>query len=193
MKRMVVVIGMSIVVFLGCARVRVEAPKEPIKVDVSMRIDVYQHVQKDIDAIEDIVSGSSKEKVASDQHSRFKFFVGVAYAQEELNPSVQEAALRRKERLTDLYLLMKQGIIGENKAGLVEIVDESRADAPMKSLVADENSDRMVIYKELAQKNNASVDDIQKVYTSRLQNDAPPGTLIEIYNNASSSYEWKKK
>ena len=41
----------AVVIGLGCARVRVEAPKEAIKVDISMRLDVYQHVQKDIDEI----------------------------------------------------------------------------------------------------------------------------------------------
>ena len=44
----------------GCASVQVNAPKEPIKMDISMRLDVYQHVVKDIDDIESIVAGGGK-------------------------------------------------------------------------------------------------------------------------------------
>ncbi|MDP2911312.1 MAG: hypothetical protein Q8N76_03140, partial [Candidatus Omnitrophota bacterium] len=52
------IVSIALVAFLGCARVRVEAPKDPIKLDISMRLDIYQHVAKDIDAIEGIVSGN---------------------------------------------------------------------------------------------------------------------------------------
>ncbi len=41
----------GIFVMLGCARVSMVAPKEAIKLDVAMRLDVYQHVVKDIDSI----------------------------------------------------------------------------------------------------------------------------------------------
>jgi len=38
---------MGVFLTVGCAKVQVQAPKEPIKVDISMRLDVYQHVEKD--------------------------------------------------------------------------------------------------------------------------------------------------
>jgi hypothetical protein len=56
--KMIYLAVMILFLSVGCARVRVEAPKEAIKLDISMRLDIYQHVAKDIDAIEDIVSGS---------------------------------------------------------------------------------------------------------------------------------------
>ena len=82
---------------LGCARVRVEAPKEPIKVDISMRLDIYQHVEKDIDAIENIVSGPPGEQKAADKgkQSFLSYFLETAFAEGSLSPEVEKAALRR--------------------------------------------------------------------------------------------------
>ncbi|MDD5729736.1 MAG: hypothetical protein PHN57_01210, partial [Candidatus Omnitrophica bacterium] len=63
-----IMVAASVILVLGCARVRVEAPKEPIKVDISMRLDIYQHVTKDINDIENIVTGSEgKDKKAGGQ------------------------------------------------------------------------------------------------------------------------------
>ncbi len=59
-KRIIIVLVM-VIFALGCARVRVETPKEGIKVDISMRLDIYQHVSKDIDDIESMVSGRSSD------------------------------------------------------------------------------------------------------------------------------------
>ena len=58
MKRAAILLVLTMFLSIGCATVRMKAPKEPIKVDISMRLDIYQHVQKDIEAIENIVSGA---------------------------------------------------------------------------------------------------------------------------------------
>lgn len=193
MNRVHVAVVLSVIMALGCARVRVEAPKEAFKVDVSMRIDVYQHIQNDINAIEDIVSGSGGEVSATDQQSMLNFFLGTAYAQDELDAAIKEAALRRKERLPELQSLMAQGIIGENKSGLLEIVGTGAASSATEKIVDGENADRTTIYKELARKNNTSLEAIRGLYSSRLQEDVPPGTPMEVLNKASGVYEWKNK
>lgn len=190
-KRLVVAV-LCLIMALGCARVRVEGSKEPIKVDVSMRIDVYQHIQKDIDAIEDIVSGSGGEASAVDQQSMLGFFISNAYAQDELDEAIKEAALRRKDRLPELQSMMAQGVIGENKSGLLEIVDAGTASS-VEEIVEEENRDRLVIYKELARKNNTSVEEIQAIYAARLQQDAPSGTPIEVVDKSTGTAEWKNK
>ncbi len=176
---------------LGCARVRVEAPKEPIKVDIAMRLDVYQHVAKDIDAIEGIVSGEGKEK--SGPQSFLDSFVGYCYAQEGLNPEIEQAALRRKERYAQLSSLEQKAVAGENRNGLVEIRNPVQSSPEAQELAASENNDRMIIYRLIAQKNQVSVEEIQKVYAKRLQSDAPGGTPIEVLNDAGASYEWRVK
>jgi uncharacterized protein YdbL (DUF1318 family) len=193
MKRAILVLLLGVFFGLGCARLRVEAPKEPIKVDISMRLDVYQHVQKDIDAIEGIVSGDNKPVEPTGGQSLLNYFVSCAWAQEELSAPVKGAALRRKTRLSELTTLQLGAIVGENKSGLVEIRNKGAADAAVEQLVNAENADRMVIYKSLAEKNNTSLESIQQAYAQRLQKSAPRGTPIEVLNTTTNSYEWQVK
>lgn len=189
--RILCIMFLGIIFSVGCARVRVEAPKEPIKVDIAMRLDVYQHVVKDIDAIESIVSGTSAEKAKP--QSLLDYTLGYAYAQEGLSPEVEQAALRRKDRYAELSSWEQKGVIGENRDGLVEIRNKSLADERSEELIKLENNDRMLIYRLIAEKNQVSVEEIQKVYAKRLQNDASAGTPIEVLNEASGGYEWKVK
>ncbi len=160
----------------GCARVRVEAPKEAIKLDVSMRLDIYQHIEKDIDRIEDIVTGVDKASNKGDR-SFLQLLVSNAYAQEGgLSPEIEQAVFGRRSRRSELVTFEARGIIGENSMGLVEVRGEGgRADV----LVEPENQDRMAIYQSVANKNGSSVGDVQRIYAKRLQDDAPPGTPIE--------------
>jgi uncharacterized protein YdbL (DUF1318 family) len=185
------IILLGVVLSLGCARLRVEAPKEPIKVDITMRLDVYQHIIKDIDAIEDIVSGEGRERARP--QSLLDSFVGYCYAEEGLNPEIEQAALRRKERYAQLSSLQQKGVVGENRNGLVEIRTPGQSSPQVDELIKLENNDRMIIYRLIAEKNRVSVEEIQKVYAKRLQNDAPPATPVEVLNEASGSYEWRVK
>jgi len=176
---------------LGCARVKVEAPKEPIKVDISMRLDIYQHIQKDIDTIENIVSGSQDKNNLKDNQSSLHFLQPL-YAQ-DLDPQLEQSAINRKNRYVQLSSLQAKGIVGENKSGLLEIKDSAAYDASVESLIKAENDDRMIIYRTIAQKNNSSVEEVQKMYAKRLQQDAPSGTPIEVWNESNSRYEWQVK
>ena len=184
---------MALVFLLGCARVRVEAPKEPIKVDISMRLDIYQHVAKDIDDIENIVSGQKEKAKTKDRQSWLNYFVRKAYAQEGLSPEVEQAALRRKDRKPQLNSWQEKGIVGENKSGLVETKGQERAEPSLQELARAENSDRMIIYQAVAQKNGATLDEVKKLYAKRLQADASIGTPIEVFNANTGNYEWQIK
>lgn len=187
MNKLVLVLA-AVVCALGCANVKLGGAKEPIKMDITMRLDIYQHVEKDIDAIEGIVSGAKKG--AGDQQSWLGAFVGVAYAQEGLGSEVEQAALRRKSRIDELYALEGKGAIGENEFGLVEVLS---AVGDATRLVSAENSDRMVIYTAVAAKNSTSIAEVQKLYAKRLRNDAPSGTPVKILNESTGAYEWKVK
>ncbi len=160
---------------LGCARVQVEAPKDPIKMDISMKLDVYQHVVKDVDDIESIVKGSKPLAWA-------EFLVTTAYA-DDLDPAIQEAAGRRRDRHAQITSMLSQGLVGESRSGMLEV--KGAADA---SVVSAENADRSAIYQALARKNGTSVEEIQKVYAERLRNDAPSGAPVQ---NADGSWAVK--
>jgi uncharacterized protein YdbL (DUF1318 family) len=166
MKNIFIVL-IALVVFSGCARVRVEAPKEAIKLDISMRLDIYQHVAKDIDAIEDIVSGAGEKAPSGKQGSMLDVLVPSAYAQESLSPEVEQAAYNRRDRKPQLTSLEESGAVAENKSGLVEIRGD--ADSSVKALVDAENNDRMIIYKAIAAKNGISIEEVQDMYAKKLQ------------------------
>ena len=178
---------------LGCARMQVGGTKEPIKMDISMRLDIYQHVQKDIDDIESIVSGAKEDKKAGDKQSLLGMIVGEAYAQDDLSPELEQAALRRKDRLTELSSWEEKGVIGENKNGFVEIRNSQGADSSVSQIVSAENSDRMIIYQSIAKKNGTLVAEVQKLYAKRLQQNAPSGTPIEAVSEETGAVEWKTK
>jgi uncharacterized protein YdbL (DUF1318 family) len=189
MKKTLMLIMVAAAVGFGCARVNVGGAKEPIKVDIAMRLDIYQHVQKDIDSIENIVAGDKVKtgKRPGDQ-SWLNFAPAEVYAQEGLSPDVELAALRRKDRRSSLDSWEARGVVGENKSGLVEIKDPKQADSLVKDLVRMENADRMIIYRSLAQKYNESLEQIQKVYAEKLSAQAPSGTPVESLNG-----EWQLK
>ena len=167
---------MALLFLLGCARVTVES-KQPIKLDVTMRLDIYQHVAKDVTAIEDMISapGAGQGKT-----SFLSFGVNEAYAQEESDfPSDVKAAIeRRKERRLALTSWEAKGAIGENTRGLVEVKVAS-AGSEVSNLVQKENSDRNIIYKYVASKNGAVEDETGRLFAKRIQADAPQGTPIE--------------
>ena len=183
----------SVIVAAGCARVLVQAPKEPIRVDISMRLDIYQHIEKDIDEIENIVSGSSEKPQSKANPNKLNFFVKETYADEELSPQVEQAALRRRDRRSQLFSWEEKGVVGENKVGLAEVRILDQVNDATQKLIEAENSDRMLIYQAVAVKNGTSVEEVQKLYAKRLHADSPSRTPIEVFNEANGSYEWKIK
>ena len=183
----------SVIVAAGCARVLVQAPKEPIRVDISMRLDIYQHIEKDIDEIENIVSGSSEKPQSKASPNILNFFVKEAYADEGLSPQVEQAALRRRDRRSQLFSWEEKGVVGENKVGLAEVRILDQVNDATRKLIEAENNDRMLIYQAVAVKNGTSVEEVQKLYAKRLHADSPSGTPIEVFNEANGSYEWKIK
>lgn len=188
MKFLLILLLLAISFSSGCARMQVGGTKEPIKMDISMRLDIYQHVEKDIDAIESIVSGAKENKNTSDKQSLLGILISEAYAQESLSPEVEQAVLRRKDRLAELSSWQAKGVIGENKNALVEIRNPQGVDSAVSRIVDGENADRMIIYQSVAKKNGTSVEEVQKLYAKRLQTDAPSGTPIETADSA-----WKVK
>lgn len=194
MKKIMIFAMIAAAISFGCARVNVGGSKEPIKVDIAMRLDIYQHVQKDIDSIENIVVGdkTKPEKKAGNQ-SFLDCLQLNAYAQEGLSPDVEQAALRRKDRRDILSSWEAKAVVGENKAGLVEVRNAGLADSSVDGLVKAENADRVLIYRSLAQKYGETLEQIQKVYAEKLVDQAPSGTPIEVLSGSTNSYEWKVK
>jgi uncharacterized protein YdbL (DUF1318 family) len=170
---------------IGCASVEVKAPKEPIKMDIAMRLDVYQHVVKDVDSIESIVEAGSP-KAATRVSSIRGFWVGTAYADDGLGQEAFDAAYRRRDRRSELTSLETKGALGEGSNALVTLRDSGNAQA--KGVMTAENNDRMIIYRAIAAKNGSSVEEVQKVYAGRIREGLPSGAYFQ---NAEGSWGQK--
>ena len=156
MKKLVIVF-IGLVVF-GCAKVSVETPK-PIKVDINMRVDVYQHVVKDVESINDQIYGPENKELNS------LFGLGTVYAQ-DLSTQASEAIARRKSRVGKIEEYFSKGYIGENRKALLEIVGDVPANtkSEVKDIVNQENKDRDIIYGATAKKNNTDISGVRKVF-----------------------------
>ncbi len=179
-KGLVVKLSLVLFVFLGCARVSIDS-KEPIKVDVTMRLDIYQHVNKDVDSIENLISGTASEepKEAALKTSFFLLGVQAAYAEDAVDypADVMQAIESRKDRRDKLTVLEAEGVIGENFNGLVEL--KGRGGDIVLSIVSEENRDRRKIYEFVAKKNGVSYEETARISARRIQGDAPTGTPVE--------------
>lgn len=166
---------------MGCARVSIDS-KDPIRLDVTMRLDVYQHVAGDAQAIEDMVASPKTQPEASANKMSF-LGIGqsIAWAEDTTDypANILEAIERRRDRKHALDVWESKGVLGENRMGFVVVKDAAAADMSALSLVSEENNDRQIIYQYIARKNGASVDETGKVFAERIQAAAPAGTPVE--------------
>ncbi len=170
---------------ISCAKVSVET-KKPIKVDINMRVDIYQHVVKDVEDINDQIYGSS----GKDFNSLFGF--EEAYAA-DLSKSASEAISRRKERVGSIEIYFAKGYIGENKDAFLEFRGgvSGEEKAAVKSMISAENKDREIIYKAIAQKNGTDISSVRKASFESDYRRAPSGYWFQIPDGRG--YTWKKK
>jgi uncharacterized protein YdbL (DUF1318 family) len=148
---------------IGCAKVSIETAK-PIKLDISMRLDVYQHAAKEAASIEDQIYGAAKKPLS------FDLFMSAAYAEDDLAAAIE----RRKNRADTIESLFTAGKIGENKQALLVALSPDAA-----SVVSAENADREVIYKATAAKMGISMDEMRKIFFDDQKKRAPAGANFD--------------
>lgn len=168
-------------VLFGCARVRIDS-KDPIKLDVTMRVDIYQHVTEDALVIEDMVSSPASKAVSSQSKNFLAFETDTAYAQEvgaDLPDEVRAAVERRRARREALSAWEAKAVVGENSRGFAEVRHAQAADGRVERLIEEENNDRRIIYRHVASKDGAAFEDTAKIFAQRIQQNAPAGTPIE--------------
>lgn len=161
---------------IGCAHVSIDSQK-PIKLDVTMRLDIYQHVSQDADAIEGMISAPSGVQ----RQSWIGIGEMVAFAQEagEYPQDVSEAIQRRKERRQELLDLEMERVLGESADGYVKVVPGKSVDGEASRLMSQENADRAKIYGFVAAKNGATSVDTAKVFGERILRDLPDGVMVQ--------------
>lgn len=174
-------IWMSLVLFvLGCAKVSLQT-SEPIKVDINMRLDIYQHAVDEVDSIEDQIYGGN-----GSMSFRFPSLIRSAHAADD-----QQAVIaRRKARAAKIEALFAAAKIGEDKDALLKVLDKSLNAADQK-LVKGENKDRKALYSATAKKMGISDKQMIKIFFDDHYKRAKKGYMFELKVNGG--YEWKKK
>ena len=134
----------------------------------------------------------SKPQVPLSHLKDLIFSSGLAYAQKGVNgssPMVQILKHQIRERFPRLIPFFQKGAIGEGRAGLVEILDESHLTPAekkeVKSLVEAENRDRRALYQEVAKSMNISSNQIgrvQRIFAKKWQQSADRGWWIQKDN-----------
>jgi len=161
----------ALLVFFGCAKLSVETVK-PIRVDINMRIDVYQHAVQEAASIEDQIYGSANKQMNA------LFFMDQAYAADNSDPLGQAIAGRQARKDTiDSYF--KQGWVGEDKNADLQIIAKSMS-ADVEAAVRAENADRVVIYEATAEKNGVDISQMRKIFFDDHYKRASAGFWFEM-------------
>jgi hypothetical protein len=137
---------------------------QPIKVDIAMRLDVYQHAKE--------ASKKSTSSVASST----------------------DPVEARRNRMADIQTFKNSRLVGEGRDALLAI----RVDTPgdygdfIRKTVDAENADRMALMKSEAEKQKASLPQVQTKQASLAAKLAFKGEWIEIVKDDGSA-EWIQK
>jgi len=153
----------------GCSAPSVNlATSEPIKVDIAMRLDVFQH------------NPTADKKPAAKPASE--------------PAGAADPQTRRRNRLADIQQFKNSRIVGEGHESLVVI----RVDTPgdygdyIRKVVAEENDDRMTLMKAAADKEKISLPEIQKRQAAIWQKMAFKDEWIEV-PAPDGSWKWVRK
>lgn len=129
-----VLLGSVLLFFAGCKAPTVNlATSEPIRVDINMRLDVYQHQPQ-----------GTKPSVAQAAPSD--------------NPETA-----RRNRMADIQQFKNSRLVGENHDGLLTVRVDTPGDYGdyVRKTVTAENADRMSLMKAEAERDKRNLADVQ--------------------------------
>ena len=166
MKNLLTVTTAATALFLtACAGPTVNlATPQPIKVDIAMRLDVYQHAKE-----------ASKKSTLTSTTSA-------------------DPAEARRNRMADIQTFKNSRLVGEGRDALLAIRVETPGDYGdfIRKTVDAENADRMALMKSDAEKQKTSLPQIQTKQASLAAKLAFKGEWIEIVKDDGSG-EWIQK
>ncbi|MFC1808547.1 YdbL family protein [Candidatus Omnitrophota bacterium] len=105
--------------------------------------------------------------------------IAATYDLKTMTPEIQQALDSRRDRFDELQSLKTQGVLGENKAGYVEVVT---ANASAQAIVNAENQDRKLIYLAIADQNGltGALSTIESVFAEVQRSKAQAGERIQL-------------
>ena len=155
----------SIAGFAGCSSIPIDVgTTEPVKVDIAMKVDVYQHSDP----------GAAKKVVV------------------QAPPT--DVAKSRRNRMAEIQILKNSRIVGENHAGYLEVRNSPPGEYGdyVRSTVDAENADRARLIEKLAKEKGLTVAEVERQQAELFRKDAFAGEWIEV-PDVEGKFAWKQK
>jgi hypothetical protein len=149
----------------GCSSIPINVgTTEPVKVDIAMKVDVYQHADQ----------GVPKKVVVQGPPA--------------------DVAKSRRDRMAEIQILKNSRIVGENHAGYLEVRNSPPGEYGdyVRTTVDGENADRARLMEKLAKEKNLSVAETERQQAEQFHKDAFTGEWIEV-PDAEGRFSWKQK
>jgi uncharacterized protein YdbL (DUF1318 family) len=139
---------------------------DPVKVDLNMRVDVYQHPDATV-----------QKRAATVQPA-----------------ATEDAQTRLRNRMGEIQVLKNNRLVGESRSGLLEIRNKPPGEFGeyVQRLVDVENKDRLAMMQDIAQKKNLAPEEVQRQQAELSRNKAFSGEWIEL-PQSDGTFVWKQK
>jgi uncharacterized protein YdbL (DUF1318 family) len=160
-----ILFALSIVGVAGCQSIPIDvSTAEPVKVDIAMKVDVYQHADP----------GATKKV--------------------EVRPPPADVAKSRRNRMAEIQILKNSRIVGENHAGYLEVRNSPPGEYGdyVRSTVDAENADRARLIEKLSKEKGLPVAEVEKQQAELFRKDAFAGEWVEV-PDAEGKFAWKQK
>lgn len=142
-------------------KVNLSSP-DPIKVDVNMRLDVYQY------------KGDEPGKPDAAQ---------ISY---------EEAVTRQRNRMAEVQKLKDNRLVGEDHRGLLHLREKPGGEwgTYVERTVSTENEDRTLLMRHAAKEGNRALHEVQDEQWKLRTEKAFKGEWIEVPDEKDKSYKW---
>jgi len=180
-----------------CTRHEVEVDVKPIKIEATIRLDIYHHLAEMEDEIDNAArkkKGGEKAKAATTGWFWLPTLGTPVYADDGA-PSDSEAKAakeRRKGRATSVKGMKKAGTVGENRNGYLAHPPRARPTDAARALVAAENADRRIIYRRMAAAKQVPLAAVEQIAGEMRRRRAKKGDWVET-PGAGGAWSWEKK
>ena len=153
---------------------------EPLKVDINVRLDVYQHEGQE---------GESSENSASSDDAAASQLAAESAASADL------VAKRKRNRMEEVQRLKNNRLVGENHRGLLTIRKLPLDDYGdyVKKTVEEENYDRNYLMRVEAKERGALLHDVQEMTWKENLARSYEMEWIEIPGDQEGTFVWKQK
>ncbi len=138
------------------------ATPEPIKLDVTMRLDVYQF--------------------RADENA----------APSEAQLSYEEAVVRQRNRMAEVQTLRNNRLVGEDHRALLHLREKPAGDwgRHAEEATNKENEDRMILMRHEAKESNKQLHEIEAMHWKANIEKAFKGEWIEVPGDKPSTFKW---